>query len=85
MPTDHIPKHAALRCHHCGGTDIRVSQSAQKRRRNGRTRLHADCRCQDKTCKHQFWSVHEEALRRSRAADQRASVVPPAPPPDPAA
>jgi hypothetical protein len=56
---------------------IAVSGSAQKRSswdndRQARVqKLHADVRCT--VCRHQWWSRHPDALRRSKEADRIAN------------
>lgn len=71
-----MPKHRkpsrSLACYKCGSESVRVTESQQMKQADGRPRLHADVRC--RKCGHQWWSHHADALRRSRAEDDKSAA-----------
>lgn len=63
---------APFSCRRCGAGAAKqdVSDKTQMLSVYGKKRLHAGVRCT--ACKHERWSRHPEALRRSREADALA-------------
>jgi hypothetical protein len=70
-----------LQCHQCRGTAVTVERGRNQRTIHGVLRDVASVKCANRDCQNQWWSYHDEALARSRAAEDAAPGERPKPKP----